>query len=52
MVAERVGWMAVQIHLVIRMASMLAHLYPWESNLVGSKACQRRKDEQRAARWG
>ena len=52
MVAERVGWMVVQIHLAIRMASMLALQYLLESNWVGSKACQRRKGEQKAVRWG
>ena len=44
--------MVVQIHLVIRMASLLALLYPLESNLVGSKARQRLKDEQKAVRSG
>ncbi len=43
---------AVQINLVIRMASMLELQYLLDSNLVGWKACQRLKDEQRAARWG
>ncbi len=50
--AERVGWMVLQRHLVIRMASMLELQYLLDSNLVGWKACQRLKDEQRAARWG
>ena len=50
--AERAGWMAVPRHLVIRMASMLALQYQLESNLVGSKACQRRKDERKAVTRG
>ena len=33
--SSRAGWMAVPRHLEIRMASTLALLYPWESNLVG-----------------
>jgi len=44
--------MAVPRHLAIRMASTLALLYPLESNLVGSKAYQRLKDEPKAVKWG
>ena len=50
--SSRAGLMAVPRHLAIRMASTLALLYPLESNLVGSKAYQRLKDEPKAVKWG
>ena len=42
--AERAGWMVDQIHWELQMEPTKVLLYPLESNLAGSKACQRRKD--------
>ena len=42
--AERAGWMVDLIHWELETELTKVLLYPWGSNLVGLKACQRRKD--------